>query len=329
MPFPCHTLSYLCLLACSLPMATADEKTSEYDPAQEAKGSTVVKTEFQYGDRIVPLKFYLPKDSEPAPVILLSHGLGGSREIGKYLGEYWAGHGYIVVAMQHAGSDESVWKGVRLRQRMAEMKKAASGKNFMARNQDVKETLNHLQKLNQESDQFRGRFDMNTIGMSGHSFGAVTTQAVSGENFGPMGKQFTDARIKAAMPMSPSPPRVGFSDKTFGSVDIPWLLMTGTKDSGPIGRASAPESRRKVFQGLPAAGRFYELCLWEAEHSAFSDARDSARNRNRNSNHHVAIKAISLAFWDAYLRQNADAKHWLQGDGPGSVLEPKDSWLKK
>ncbi|MEP3478310.1 MAG: dienelactone hydrolase [Fuerstiella sp.] len=326
--FP-SALSYLILLVSSLSIATADEKPSGYNPARKAQPSTVVKVEFQYDDRIVPLKFYLPKDSQPAPVILLSHGLGGSREVGQHLGEYWAGHGYVVVAMQHAGSDESVWKGVRLRQRMAELKKAASRKNFMARNQDVKETLNHLQKLNKGSEQFRGRFDMNTIGMSGHSFGAVTTQAVSGQNFGLTGKQFTDARIKAAMLMSPSPPAVGFSDQTFGGVDIPWLLMTGTKDSSPIGRNSDPESRRKVFQGLPAANRCYELCLWEAEHSAFSDVRASGRKRNLNPNHHVAIHAISLAFWDAYLRQSEDAKKWLQNNGPRKVLEAKDSWLKK
>jgi len=46
--------------------------------------------------------------------------------------------------------------------------------------------------------------DLNRIGMSGHSFGAVTTQNVSGQRtpFGPA--LFTDQRIKAALAMSPN-----------------------------------------------------------------------------------------------------------------------------
>lgn len=210
---------------------------------------------------------------------------------------------------------------------MSELKKAASWENFTARNQDAKRTIDHLEKLNEESVQFRGRFDLQNIGMSGHSFGAITTQAVSGQTFGPRGKKFTDPRIKAAMPMSPSPPAVGFNSQTFAGVTIPWLLMTGTKDASPIGRNSGPESRRKVYQSLPSSGTNYELCLWEAEHSAFGDARRVSRNRN--ANHHSAIQAISTAFWDTYLRDDKAARRWLNGGGPRTVLETRDSWLKK
>jgi len=49
----------------------------------------------------------------------------------------------------------------------------------------------------------------------------------------------------------------------------------------------------------------------------------------RNPNHHRAILALSTAFWDAYLRGDAAARAWLDGDGPRSVLEPKDRWQKK
>lgn len=324
-----HAIVFTILLTVQLPVGMSADLKTAYDPSRKSADITTVRSEFKYDNRTVPLKFYLPNSTEAAPVILLSHGLGGSREIGKYLAECWAGKGFVVVAMQHAGSDESVWKGVRLRQRMSAMKKAASAENFMARNGDVKATIDHLQKLNAESQLFKGRFDLSKLGMSGHSFGAVTTQAVSGQSFGPMGKKFTDTRIKAAMLMSPSPPAVGFNKQTFADVTIPWLLMTGTKDSSPIGRNSDPESRREVFQGLPSSGQFYELCLWDALHSAFSDGRDATRSQNRNPNHHAAIQAISTAFWDTYLRQDSKAKQWLLGDGPKKVLETKDSWLKK
>ena len=43
--------------------------------------------------------------------------------------------------------------------------------------------------------------------MSGHSFGAVTTEAVSGEALPAGGQRFTDARITAAIAFSPSSPK--------------------------------------------------------------------------------------------------------------------------
>jgi predicted dienelactone hydrolase len=45
----------------------------------------------QKRDRSIPLLVSLPDDSAPAPVVLFSHGLGGSREGCGYLREHWAG----------------------------------------------------------------------------------------------------------------------------------------------------------------------------------------------------------------------------------------------
>jgi hypothetical protein len=46
----------------------------------------------------------------------------------------------------------------------------------------------------------------------------------------------------------------------------------------------------------------------------------------RNPNHHRVILALSTAFWDAYLRGDAQALAWLNGSGPRSVLEAADLW---
>lgn len=48
-------------------------------------------------DRIIPIKVYLPAEKRPAPVVLFSHGLGGSREGSAYLGRHWAARGYVAV----------------------------------------------------------------------------------------------------------------------------------------------------------------------------------------------------------------------------------------
>ncbi|HSV73506.1 MAG TPA: hypothetical protein VLH79_07085 [Chthonomonadales bacterium] len=108
---------------------------------------------------------------------------------------------------------------------------------------------------------------------------------------------------------------------------IPWLLMTGTRDVALIGDAGVA-SRLAVFPALPPGGK-YELVLHDAEHSAFTDRALPGDTRPRNPDHHRAILAISVAFWDAHLRGDEGARAWLDGDGPRGVLDPKDRWQRK
>ena len=188
-----------------------------YDPLQidkyqpEQKDLTV-KDEKRA--REIPIRVYLPKEKKLAPVVLFSHGLGGSREGSAFLGNHWAARGYVAVFLQHPGSDDSVWKDKPPAQRLAAMRAAADLDNFLLRVDDVRAVLDQLTLWNKIPDhQLAGRLDMTRVGMSGHSFGAVTTQAVSGQRF-VRGTTVTDSRIKAAVIMSPSGPRVGNATQT-------------------------------------------------------------------------------------------------------------------
>ena len=140
-------------------------------------------------DRDIPLRVYLPANTAPAPVVLFSHGLGGTREGSAFLGEHWAARGYVAVFLQHPGSDDSVWKDEPAQERMRAMNQAASLENFLLRVQDVPAVLNQLEIWNADkTNRLAGRLDLKKVGMSGHSFGAVTTEAVSGETL-PVGGQ--------------------------------------------------------------------------------------------------------------------------------------------
>jgi hypothetical protein len=66
-----------------------------------------------------------------------------------------------------------------------------------------------------------------------------------------------------------------------------------------------------------------------AQHSAFGDRVLMGERLERNPNHHKVILALSTAFWDSYLQDDAAARAWLDGDGPRSVMEVKDRWQKK
>ncbi|MEP4077822.1 alpha/beta hydrolase family protein [Haloferula sp.] len=314
---------FVIFLTLLLPALAADPK---YDPSRRPEKTETHLTSFTYSDREVPLKVYLPA-TKPAPVILLSHGLGGSREVGTYLGEHWAARGYVVVAMQHPGSDSAVWENTPPARRLAAMKAAASTESFLNRTRDVPATLDQLSKWNREEKHFlEGRLNLKKVGMTGHSFGAVTTQAASGQSFGPVGAKYTDKRIDAALALSPSAPRMGTAEKAFSEIELPMMLMTGTKDKSMIGGAT-PESRREVYAALPSGSK-YELVLKDGEHMAFSD-RTLRGKAHRNPNHHKIILALSSAFWDAYLAEKPEALKWLESTQPEKLLEPGDLWLSK
>jgi predicted dienelactone hydrolase len=277
--------------------------------------------------RELPVRVYLPASKAPAPVILFSHGLGGARTNSAYLGEHWASRGYVAVFMQHPGSDESVWKNVPQSERLSAMKDAASVDNALLRMKDVTVVLDALATWNATAGHaLEKRLDLSHVGMSGHSFGAVTTQAVSGQSFPFTTIDPRERRISAAVMMSPSMPRRGDPKKAFASVTLPWLLMTGTHDEAVIGNQTA-ESRRQVFPLLPPGDK-YQVVFEGAEHSAFSDRALPGDSKPRNPNHHRAILALTTAFFDATLRSDAAAKAWLMKDAR-SVLEEKDTWESK
>ena len=274
-------------------------------------------------NRDIPVRIYLPSNEKSAPVVLFSHGLGGSRAGSEFLGEQWAARGYLAVFVQHPGSDDAVWKDAARGERMAAMRKAASLENFLLRVRDVPAVLDQLEVWN-KSGPLAGRMDLRKIGMSGHSFGAVTTEAVSGETLPMSGTKLTDPRIRASVIFSPSTPVSTSAERAFGAVKIPWLLMTGTKDTAPIGPADM-KSRLAVYPALRGAPK-YEVVLNNAEHSAFTDRALPGDHEPRNPNHHRVILAVSTAFWDAYLQGNKDALAWLNGAGPRTVMEPADDW---
>lgn len=320
----------LCLLlAVVLVVSPQFVMAQDYNPLQsvvtgkaQSIGLTVTDTPRQ---RDIPVRIYLAATPSPQPVILFSHGLGGNREGSAYLGQHWASRGYIAVFMQHQGSDSSLWKDKNKLKALVEMKRAMSGENLNLRIGDVKAVIDQLDVWSRtQGSPLFNKIDMAHIGMSGHSFGAVTTQAVSGQK---RSEKSQDDRIKAAVIMSPSKPRLGTSKQAFGSVATPWLLMTGTKDSGGISGLSL-DDRLAVYEALPTGDK-YQIVLAGAEHSAFGDREIAGDKGQRNPNHHRVIQALSTAFWDAYLRKDQAALQWLQHGGAEGLLEPDDVWQKK
>ncbi len=280
--------------------------------------------------RDVPVKIWHPDAASgagPFPVIVFSHGLGGTRDGYAFLGKHWASWGYVCVHVQHLGSDDSVWRG---NPKPTEALQAATTNldNLLGRPKDISFAIDELTRRNAlEAWPLKGKLDLAKLGVAGHSFGAYTSLCSAGRVLvGPGGTRYevADARVKAALAMSPQGNERERANGSWSSFATPCFHMTGTKDTSPIVGDSTPEERRIPFDVIDKCEQ-YLLILEGAQHMAFSD---SGRG-SRNPAHWPLILASSTAFWDAELKGDAKALAWLQGGEFAALLGKEGAFEHK
>ena len=299
--------------------APAAVETYEHGPGSYAVATVSYDWVDSARNRKVPVKIYYPEKGQgPFPVIVFSHGLGGSRDGYEYLGQHWASHGCVSVHLQHLGSDDAVWRESKEPARDLARAAAEPG-NAVARPKDVSFVLDRVTALNRDVSPLKGRLDLRAIGMAGHSFGAWTTLAVAGQMTGPLQRSsLADPRVKAAIEMSAPVPRNADFDRAYGKINMPILHMTGTLDDSPIGDTKAAE-RRIPFDHIHALDQ-YLVIFQGGDHMIFAGQRRRASQGEKDPHFRDLILQGTTAFWDAYLKSDAAAKAWLSRGGYAGVL---------
>jgi predicted dienelactone hydrolase len=281
-----------------------------------------IEGEWKDGDREgrpVRWKCYLPADLKtPAPVVLFSHGAGGSRETNGMLGRHLAGHGFAALHLQHEGSDN---RAVRANPRS--MRAVQDPKASEPRFRDIAFVVNSLKKPDRLGE-LKGRIDPERIGMSGHSYGGLTSQVVAGQTVKGYDQRLAIPELKGAFILSPSPPRANYGDEkdSFKTMLMPLFSVTGTADAAP-GREFAPKDRRALFDRTSNVDQWL-LILHGGTHFTFSgEEKLSAVARlfpgmepdpNLAANHEC-VRAAALAFWQMTLRDDKDARRYLDEGG--------------
>ena len=165
--------------------------------------------------------------------------------------------------------------------------------------------------------------------MSGHSFGAQTTLAVTGQKSPNLaGQSGLETRIVAAVAFSPNARNKSNLSRQFGDIRIPFFSVTGTEDGSVLGDGTTWQDRTLPYENMPADGK-YLMVLDGADHMVFGG--QEIRRRAKTSNDDGAqrkVKAATLAFWKAHLEDDNAAKAWLTSDFPKS-LDGKDTFSVK
>jgi len=264
-------------------------------------------------DRDIPVKIYAPKNTDGArPLVIVSHGLGGSREGLAYLGKHWARHGYVTVHPQHAGSDRGVWQGKPQAEARRAMRRAAADPDTaVARPLDVRFVIDRAL-----ADPLKVRstivsVDPGRIAVAGHSFGAFTALASAGITFNPFGASpaaYGDDRLVASIALSATAFR-NQRPEGFDTITIPTLHMTGTEDFGAV-VDTRPTERRNAYDRIRNAQK-YLVILEGGDHMVFSGVRRGAA-KGTDERHWALIRSTTTAFLESIVNQDAKATAWLE-----------------
>jgi predicted dienelactone hydrolase len=230
------------------------------------------------------------------PLVVFSHGNGGTRHQNTFWCDYLASHGYIVVSADHTGNARmTIINGKVIPMANSERMQSAQD-----RPKDVSFLLDKMIEWNKGMDKrFAGKIDIDHVAISGMSFGSFTSHWAADQ----------DPRFKAVVAMSGAPP-------THTNLTIPTLRMLGSEDRtlGVAGNALIRHNHQ-IHQGpaflleLKNGGHFSFTDMFKIT-KQFGDGIGKAKRRDTGEDFEFTamemtykiINSYSIAFLGYYLK---------------------------
>lgn len=286
--------------------------------------------------RTVPVRLRWPdanRHAGPWPVVIFSHGLGGTRDGGAVWAEAWVAAGFAVVQLQHPGSDLDAVGAVAASFRdQAALRSLTGPEQLMGRLRDIGFALDEISRRHTAAEGWWSRVRPTGVGLAGHSFGAHTTLGMAGQRY-PAFDGIDEPRLAAFIAFSPTVPRLGSAHRAFERLTRPVLSITGTRDGDVVGVGATPERRMAVFGALPP-GHKAQLVLQDADHMTFAGQTGRAVEivprepitRDLQATHHALVASLTADWWRATLMDDAAA--WQRLASPPG-LASGDRWQRK
>ena len=283
------------------------------------------------------VKAYLPQGlSQPAPVVIVSHGFGDVPESFTFIAEHLASHGFVVMVPNHVGSN------LGFRQNFLEgfLNTILSPSEFLSRPEEISFLIDELERLAATSSDWAARMNLNQIGVVGDSLGGSTALALAGANISfdylsnacdeeevilnfalylqcqvrflpPQDRALGDERIKAAIATH----AVGgalYGPKGMGQIEIPLLMMAGSQDIV----AQVVTEQIYPFVWVQSEPKYLAL-LTKGTHFTAKPGREggagffsllAGEHRDVGTRY---FKALSVAFWRAHLQDQSEYLPYL------------------
>ena len=262
--------------------ATAPSIVSEAPPLLAVEVLRDVAIQHKAGSLLADIVF--PVSGGPYPVVVFSHGSGGTPNLYRELTSHWAAAGFVVIAPTHADS-RRVLRGQGLeRQDLARalLSSANDPSAWDRRVSDISAIIDAVPRLATFDARLAGRADPERVGVGGHSFGAFTSMLVAcARPRLPSGEAVSlrDPRPDAFLLLSAQGVgQQGLEAESWSSCDRPMMVVTGTEDRGrSLGERPAQTWREKLepFRLSPAGGKVAWV-LQGAAHSSFVASDRSA-----------------------------------------------------
>jgi predicted dienelactone hydrolase len=234
------------------------------------------------------------RDNLPLPIIMFSHGSGGTPYQSTYYTRHLASHGFVVVAPPHPGNT--------LVDCLPCTDTGALLDSYRNRPDDITFVLDALLARSADPGSlFYNALDAGRVGISGHSFGGLDTLRLAG----------SDSRFSAALAMAP-PGGSGIGQERM-DIEVPIMIMgSGLDNVAPLAEQQGyfdsigPDGPPHFLLALLLGGHlsFADVCLPEID-GCGPDALDQDRA-------HELIDLYATAFFKTYLAGESGYESYLE-----------------
>jgi predicted dienelactone hydrolase len=233
------------------------------------------------------------------PLIVFSHGSGGTRVGYVFLTEFLASHGFIVMSADHIGNSRYTIVNGRVVRSGGPRGQASAAD----RPKDVSFLIDSMTRLHGTAgNRFSGKVDLTRIGAAGMSFGGSTTINVLEQ----------EKRVRAAVMLAP-----GGATSARANFTTPIMMMIGTEDSTIRERGNT--NNRRYYD--ESKGPRYFVEIKDGGHFSFTSVDQYNANYGNGigkgkritvpdqdvtflpmDHQHKLINAYALAFFGRHLR---------------------------
>ena len=299
-------------------------------------------------DRTFNMDIYLPQRSrQPAPVVVISHGLGSDRISFQYLAKHLASYGFAVAVPEHPGSNAQQIQNLVT----GRTNQLAAPAEFINRPLDIKDLLDYLTKLPTTDPAYQGQLDLQRVGVIGQSFGGYTALALAGAgiNFAQLENDcqlenetwnlslllqcrarglernqynFGDPRIKAAIAINPIVSSI-LGDTNLSQIKIPVMIIAGSADTV----APALLEQIQPFTWLTSPNKYLVVMnngthfstIEESPQSLFLPPAEAIGPEPALARRYIS--GLSLAFMETYLNNKSNFRPYLDPSYALSISE--------